>query len=52
MMKAGLEDEAPTGRSVNKLKLESHSADHSSAVLIVLLYQPYVRDNPEVLVIN
>lgn len=52
MIKASLEDEVPADCSVNKLKLETHSSDYSSAVLMVFLYQPYVCDNPEVLAIN
>lgn len=51
-MKASLEDKVRTDHSVNKLKLESPSSDHSSTVLIALLYQPYVCDNPEVLAIS
>lgn len=52
MIKASLEDEVRTDRSVNKLKLRTHSGDHSSTVLIVFLYQPYVCDNPEALAFN
>lgn len=52
IIKAGPEDEVPPNRSVNKLKLQTHSSDRSSTVLIVFLYQPYVFYIPEAFAIN
>lgn len=40
IIKAGLEDEAPTGSSVKKLKLQTHSGDYSSTALIIFSHPP------------